>query len=264
MISGKPARSRKRFGQHFLHDRNVVERIIDIVDFSPGKTLVEIGPGRGVLTAPLLERSGTLHAIEVDRDLAGELGRSLAAGGEGLILYCEDALKFDFSRRIRGKLNIVGNLPYNISTPLLFHLLDHLGCIDQMVLMLQNEVADRICADPGNREYGRLSIMVQSLCEVRKLCSVSAGAFNPPPKVESAVIELTPHRRSGHVIRDYKWFSRIVRTAFSQRRKTVRNALKQYVDEKDLADAGIPPSSRPEQIPVSTYIRLANQARPDR
>jgi len=250
-------RARKRFGQHFLHDRNVIDSIINHVEFREDQTLVEIGPGTGALTMPLLARARKLHVIEIDVDLAGLLDTRFGADGK-LVIYREDVLKFDFCSRIAGKLTIIGNLPYNISTPLLFHLLGQAACVEQMIFMLQKEVADRICAEPGTGDYGRLSIMIQSVCRVEWLLNVSADSFTPPPKVESAVIKLYPDRHTEHKIEDRKLFNDLVRTAFSKRRKTIRNALKSVVTEELMQDAGIDPSSRPEEIPVVTYIKLAN------
>ncbi len=250
-------RARKRFGQHFLHDSNVIDNIVNHVEFRPDQTLVEIGPGTGALTLPLLARADQLHVIEIDTDLARLLQTRLADNNK-LIIHREDVLKFDFCSRFSGKLTIIGNLPYNISTPLLFHLLDQASCIEQMIFMLQKEVADRICAEPGSGDYGRLSIMIQSLCRVEWLLNVSADSFSPPPKVESAVIKLYPEQRPGNMISDRKLFKDLVRIAFNKRRKTIRNALKSVVSDVTLIDVGINPSSRPEEIPVEIYIKLAN------
>jgi 16S rRNA (adenine1518-N6/adenine1519-N6)-dimethyltransferase len=248
---------RKRFGQHFLHDRHVIENIIDHIDYNSENTLVEIGPGLGALTLPLLERVPCLHVIEIDRDLANRLANTVNHPGK-LIIHQVDALKFDFSTLSKNKLIIVGNLPYNISTPLLFHLLDQINCIDRMVLMLQKEVVDRICADPDTREYGRLSIMVQSACSVERLIDVGTGSFTPAPKVRSSVIRVLPLHNPDITIHDRALFGNIVRTAFSKRRKTMHNALKTILDDHELEAAGISPASRPEQIPVAAYIQLAN------
>lgn len=250
-------RARKRFGQHFLHDTNVIDSIVNHVEFNPEQTLIEIGPGTGALTIPLLARARQLHVIEIDTDLAGLLETRL--GGDGkLVIHREDVLKFEFCSRFSGKLTIIGNLPYNISTPIMFHLLDQSACIDQMIFMLQKEVADRICAEPDTSEYGRLSIMVQSVCRVQWLLDVSADSFRPPPKVESAVIKLYPDNSTAHPIENRQLFNDLVRTAFSKRRKTIRNALKTIVPEQILSDVGISPSARPEVIPVQLYIDLAN------
>jgi len=249
-------RARKRFGQHFLHDKNVITRIINQINLQPAQTMVEIGPGTGALTFPLLEQVAKLHAIEIDRDLAQLLQTRVPA--DRLTIHCVDVLKFEFCKHFESRLNVVGNLPYNISTPLIFHLLDQASCIDQMIFMLQKEVAERICAEPGSNEYGRLSIMVQSQCQVEWLFNVSADSFSPPPKVESAVIKLYPGKHTCSSINDRKLFNELVRTAFSKRRKTIRNALKSLVPEQILLDSGITLSSRPEELPVETYINLAN------
>lgn len=252
-----PYRARKRFGQHFLHDAVVVDRILDSLDLESGLTVFEIGPGRGALTIPLLQRLPALHVIEIDRDLAADLQTRYGADGR-LTVHCVDALRFDFCGAASGRLLVVGNLPYNISTPLLFHLLDHLHCIAQMVFMLQKEVAQRLCAEPGGRDYSRLSVMVQSRCEVQALFNVSPGAFTPPPRVESSVVRLTPAATAAPVIKDRGLFNYIVRTAFSHRRKTLRNALKGVIDEALLTELGIPAQNRPEDLPVSAYAALAN------
>lgn len=249
-------RARKRFGQHFLHDPHVIQRIIDNITIDSGNRLIEIGPGTGALTYPLLKRTSTLDVIEIDHDLADRLEQS--GHEKKLHVHREDVLKFDFCKRFKGKLNIVGNLPYNISTPVLFHLLDHLACIDEMILMLQKEVAERICAGPGSHEYGRLSIMLQSMCVATRLFTVRPGSFTPVPKVESAVIRLVPRGPTETTINDRVLFSRLVRTAFSYRRKTMRNALKGHATETELIEAGIDPGSRPEVIAVDTFALLAN------
>ncbi|MEX2353757.1 MAG: 16S rRNA (adenine(1518)-N(6)/adenine(1519)-N(6))-dimethyltransferase RsmA, partial [Gammaproteobacteria bacterium] len=248
---------RKRFGQHFLHDKHVIDRIIDNINLESDTSLVEIGPGRGALTLPLLARKSPLHVIEIDNDLADRLETGNNQNGQ-LIVYRGDALKFDFCKMLPGRLTIVGNLPYNISTPLLFHLLRHTSCIDEMLFMLQKEVADRICANPGASDYGRLSIMVQSVCRVQHLFDVSAASFTPPPKVESSIIRLSPANDLATTISDYQLFSIIVRTAFSKRRKTIRNALKNLATEEMIVAAGVSPDSRPEQLSVQTYADLAN------
>lgn len=250
-------RARKRFGQHFLHDQYVINRIIENIDLDSGLPLVEIGPGLGALTIPLLQYTDTLHAIEIDNDLADRLEQIDHAKGK-LIIYRGDVLKFDFCSSFENKINVVGNLPYNISTPLLFHMLGHITCINQMIFMLQKEVADRICAEPGTHDYGRLTIMVQSICKVEQLFDVSAGSFNPPPKVKSSVIKLTQADNAGIKIDDRDIFSRIVRTAFSKRRKTIRNALKEFVNEQEIIVSGALPTARPEELSIEIFARLAN------
>jgi 16S rRNA (adenine1518-N6/adenine1519-N6)-dimethyltransferase len=256
-------RAKKRFGQHFLHDTQVIDRIIDHIPFHDGQTLVEIGPGTGALTRPLLARVDLLHVIEIDTDLATLLQSRLGADGK-LVIHREDVLRFDFCGRFSGPLTIIGNLPYNISTPLLFHLLNQAGCIEQMIFMLQKEVAERICAEPGSGDYGRLSIMVQSLCRAESLLNVGPESFSPPPRVESAVIRLYPQEHPGGKVQDRKLFNDLVRIAFTKRRKTIRNALKSVVSEQILIDVGISPSCRPEEIPVEIYIKLANRQHQER
>ena len=255
--SGKSAKPRQRFAQHFLHDQSIIQRIIEALDLVDSSTVVEIGPGRGALTLPLLESLPKLVVIEIDRDLANHL-RQTTEHTDKLNLYNVNALKFDFTREVGGRIQVVGNLPYNISTPLLFHLLDHIKCIDQMLLMLQKEVADRICATPGSREYGRLTIMVQSVCEVQQLFNVGPGSFTPQPKVESSVIKLLPRSKGNLNISDPQLLKNIVRAAFSKRRKTIRNALKGLVKESDILAIGIVPETRPEQISVESFVNLAN------
>jgi 16S rRNA (adenine1518-N6/adenine1519-N6)-dimethyltransferase len=250
-------RAKKRFGQHFLNDTHVINSIIDHIPFDDGQTLVEIGPGTGALTRPLLARVRQLHVIEIDKDLATLLESRLGADGK-LVIHRQDVLRFDFCDQFSGPLTIIGNLPYNISTPLLFHLLDQAGCIGQMIFMLQKEVADRICAEPGSGDYGRLSIMVQSQCRTEWLLNVGPESFSPPPRVDSAVIRLYPQEHPGGQVRDRKLFNNLVRIAFTKRRKTIRNALKTVVSEEALIQSGINPAARPEEIPVETYIRLAN------
>ena len=254
-----PNPPRRRFGQHFLHDRSVIGRIVDRVEPADGVEVLEIGPGRGALTRPLLEKLPRLYAVEIDRDLAAELERAFP-GGDRLIVFREDALKFDPCASVGRPLMIVGNLPYNISTPLLFHLAGFFHCIERMILMLQKEVADRLCAEHGSRDYGRLSVMIQSVCRPRRLFDVSPGAFTPPPKVESTVLELVPDESLAVAVKDRDGLARIVRAAFSRRRKTLRNALKSTLAEELIAAAGIDPACRPEQVSVEAYVRLANLA----
>jgi 16S rRNA (adenine1518-N6/adenine1519-N6)-dimethyltransferase len=251
-------RARKRFGQHFLHDNDVINRIIDHVEPSLDSTWIEIGPGRGALTFPLLERIKILHVIEIDKDLS-EILESKNIPDNKLIIHREDAMKLDFCTRFPGQLSILGNLPYNISTPILFHLLNNSSCIRQMIFMLQKEVADRICADAGSKTYGRLSVMVQSVCETQKLFDVSPGSFTPQPKVESTVLKLSPEINKYPQILIPDIFKLIVRTAFSKRRKTIRNALKGIINEELLLSVAIDPFCRPETISVASYITLANK-----
>lgn len=249
-------RPRKRFGQHFLTDKNYINKIIDAI--APGnEVILEIGPGTGALTIPLLGRAGSLHVLEFDRDLARYLVEACNNPGK-LHIYCEDALKFDL-RRISGEsIKVAGNLPYNISTPLLFHLLDQIELISEMIFMLQEEVVDRMCAVSGTKTYGRLSVMVQSLCEVTKLFRVPPNAFTPAPKVTSAVVRLIPLVQPAAHIVDHTLFSEIVRECFNQRRKTLRNALKNFLSGDQLEALGINPQSRAENLQVADFAKLAN------
>jgi len=252
------ARARKRFGQHFLHDRMIIDRIVSAFDPKPDETIVEIGPGRGALTLPLLERVPRLHAVELDRDLAAHLP-ALAAGRGELIIHQADALTFDFSALAgRGKrVRLVGNLPYNISTPLFFHLIEQVDAIDDMLFMLQKEVADRLAAPPGTKTYGRLSVMIQWRFDVEPLFEVGPSAFHPPPQVDSSVIRLRPLRARGIAIPDADSFQRIVRAAFGQRRKTLRNSLRLLLDDAAFARAGIDHRRRAEDLTLEEFARLS-------
>lgn len=249
-------RPRKRFGQHFLHDEDVINRIVAAIAPMPGDTLVEIGPGEGALTRPLLDSQAALHVIEKDRDLAQLLPERFA-DKKPFHVHCQDALLFDF-HSIRGPLRIVGNLPYNISTPLLFHLLDHLDCIKDMVFMLQSEVVDRLNATPGKKAYGRLSVMVQARCDVEKLFTVDPQSFTPPPRVESAVVRLRPLEQPMHGIEDTQAFGEIVRQSFNQRRKTLRNSLRGLLTADEIESGGINPGARAEELSIADFAVLAN------
>jgi len=254
---------RKRFGQHFLHDPAVVRRIVAAVDPRPGEVLVEIGPGGGALTGPILERCGRLDAVEIDRDLAAALLASPWARDGRLVVHTADALDYDFAALARdrgGRLRVVGNLPYNISTPLLFHLLDAASEIQDLHVMLQREVVDRLAAAPGDPAYGRLGVMVQFRCAVERLFSVGRGAFSPPPRVDSAVVRLVPLATPRAPVREAARFAEVVRRAFSARRKTLRNALAGLVDAAGFARAGVDPGTRPERLSVEDFARLADEA----
>ncbi len=250
-------RARKRFGQHFLHDQNIIQRIITAINPQRDQTIIEIGPGKGALTIPLLEHLDILHVLEVDRDLAQALAKKYE-GEEKIIIHCLDALTYDFKELDNQHLRIIGNLPYNISTPLIFHLLKNNQLIDDMVFMLQEEVIDRMCASPGSKDYGRLSVMVQANCDAEKLFTVSPGAFSPPPKVMSAIIKLQPYDKLLKQISDYPCFAHIVKQAFSQRRKTLKNCLKGTLDEQQIINLGISPGTRAETLPIDNFIQLAN------
>lgn len=251
-------RPRKRFGQHFLHDRNIINKILLAINPRPGETVVEIGPGRGALTLPLLERHGKLIAVELDRDVVPKLEADAGSKGELQVIQ-GDALKTDFRAFAPhdGKIRLVGNLPYNISTPLLFHLLDQADAIADMHFMLQKEVVQRMAAKPGGKDYGRLTVMLAARCRVEPLFNIGSGAFTPAPKVESAFVRLTPHVAPPFEIADPTRFAKIVNQAFSQRRKTLRNALRGLADEAGIRAAGLDPSVRPETLSAGDYARLA-------
>ncbi len=254
-------RPRRRYGQHFLHDPAVIGRIIEAIDPHPGKVIVEIGPGEGALTWPLLQAAGTLDVIEIDRDLAARLELRARDNDANLRVHCMDVLRFRFDQlaRVAGPLHVVGNLPYNISTPLIFHLLAQVHVIASMVFMLQKEVAERMMAAPGGRTYGRLSVMVQYHCLPQRLLSVGRGAFNPPPQVDSIVLRLVPDaRESRRTATNYALFARVVAKAFTSRRKTLRNALKGSFTEQEFRDLGIDPMLRPESLGVDQFVEMAN------
>ena len=256
-------RARKRFGQNFLHDAGVIHRILRAIHAREGQRLLEIGPGQGALTEGLLGSGARLDVIELDQDLIPLL--KLKFGLESRFsLHQGDALKFDFASLVESgeKLRVVGNLPYNISTPLIFHLLEHAPVIEDMHFMLQKEVVERLAATPGGGDWGRLSIMVQYHCRVEHLFNVGPGAFNPPPKVDSAIVRLTPFAEPPHPARDPKLLERVVREAFNQRRKTLRAALSGWAgspqrSEDLLTAAGIDPKTRGEALTVADFERLA-------
>ncbi len=253
-----PMYAKKHFGQHFLHDADIIGRIVRAIDPQPDDDLVEIGPGRGALTAPLLRRHHRLRVIELDRDLIEPLRARDGREGALEVIHA-DVLKVDFSRLAgKGKLRLVGNLPYNISSPILFHALDHAAHITDMHFMLQKEVVERMAAAPGSKVYGRLSVMLQAYCDVQPLFDVPPAAFSPPPQVDSAVVRLQPRPAAAIGIADRALFTRVVRDAFGQRRKTLRNALASVCDPADLAAAGLDPGARAEQIDVVGFIALAN------
>ena len=248
--------ARKRFGQNFLHDPQVIAHIIEAINPQPDEALVEIGPGRGALTEPLLEHCSALDAIEIDRDLAAELRQRLA--GRGLTLHEADALKFDFAALAasRGRrLRVIGNLPYNVSTPLLFHLLEARSSIIDLHIMLQREVIERICAAPGSGEYGRLTVMLAPWVIAEHLFDVGPGAFRPVPQVWSAVARLRMRQTPAFPV-DAR-YARVVSAAFSQRRKTLRNALRSLLDAEKIASCGIDPGARPETLSPAEFAALA-------
>ncbi len=281
---GKPLhhKARKRFGQNFLHDPNIIERIISAIAATKAQHLVEIGPGKGALTEHLVSRAGKLDVIELDRDLIPVLEEKFSACSN-FTIYSSDALKFDYgsllaegSLSAKGstpaegsqKLRLVGNLPYNISTPLIFHLLENVGIIEDMHFMLQKEVVERLTASPGTKTYGRLSILVQYLCHAEQLFIVPPGAFNPPPKIDSAIVQLTPriqlNKSSQSHIKQLKNaqladLSFIAKAAFAQRRKTLRNNLKKILTSEQITQCDIDPVRRAETLSINEFVALTNQ-----
>jgi 16S rRNA (adenine1518-N6/adenine1519-N6)-dimethyltransferase len=255
-------RARKRFGQHFLHDRGIIEKIIAAIAPTTSDRLVEIGPGLGAITLPLLERVGSLDAIEIDRDAIRYLEEIAVPYGE-LRIHEADVLEFDFAPLAgRQKLRAVGNLPYNISTPLLFRLLEQRELFVDMHFMLQKEVVARMAARAGDEDYGRLSVMLAPWVRVEKLFDIGPGAFKPPPRVDSTFVRLKPHAEAPFEIEDERKFARIVAAAFSQRRKTLRNALKPLLSEAQIERAGIDPGARAETVPPAGFAALARQLDP--
>lgn len=248
-------RPRKQFGQHFLHDPGVLARIIAAIRPQPGDRMVEIGPGLGALTRPLLAHLDHLHVVELDRDLASRLRMDFPP--ERLTVHETDVLRFDFGPLGDG-LRVVGNLPYNISTPILFHLAGYADRIRDMHFMLQKEVVDRMAAHPATADYGRLTVMLQARFDVEKLFNVPPGCFSPPPKVDSAVVRLIPLPGERLLYRDEKRFAEIVARAFGQRRKTLRNTLKGLIDEAAFQQAGIDPGRRGETLDIREFVALAN------
>jgi 16S rRNA (adenine1518-N6/adenine1519-N6)-dimethyltransferase len=252
--------ARKRFGQHFLHDPGVRQKIIAAVDARPGERIVEIGPGPGALTGALIEAAGSIDAIEIDRDLAAELAGRF--GGD-LRLHVGDALEFDFAalaQRLGGPLRLVGNLPYNISTPLLFHLLRMIDHVADLHVMLQKEVVDRMAAAPGDEAYGRLTVMLAPRLRITRLFDVGPGAFHPPPRVWSAVARLEVLPAPAFVVPPA--FAAVVAAAFSQRRKTLRNSLRALLTPEAFAQCGVDAGARPETIAPGEFAALAALAHP--
>lgn len=249
---------RKRFGQHFLHDPGVIRRIIDTVAPAAGERIVEVGPGRGALTWGLLERARRLDVIEIDRDLARALEADPRAK-DGLRVHVENVLDTDFIR-LRGEgapLRVVGNLPYNISTPLMFRLLTQRTAISDMYFMLQKEVVDRMAALPGTKDYGRLTVMIAAVAEVEALFDVGPGAFQPRPKVWSAIVRLRPTEHPRFEMGRDGALRTLVTTAFSHRRKTLRNCLKGLLTAQDIESCGIDPQLRPETLAPAQFGLLA-------
>jgi 16S rRNA (adenine1518-N6/adenine1519-N6)-dimethyltransferase len=251
---------RKRFGQHFLIDKNIIDKIVRAVNPSPLDNLVEIGAGTGALTARVLEKIHHLHVVEIDNDLVVYLRNTYS--DSVLSVHHQDALHFDFKTLVKtdNPLRVFGNLPYNISTPILFHLLQFTTDIKDMVFMLQKEVIVRMCAKPGSSDYGRLSIMIQYACETSMLFDIPPTAFNPPPKVMSSLIFLKPYgeQRPHPLAQHYPTFANIVNVAFQHRRKTLKNALQTCVNADIFDLVGIDPIRRPETLSISEYVAISN------
>lgn len=249
-------RPRKRFGQHFLTSRETINRIVTAIEPRSGETLVEIGPGEAAITAPLAASASKLHAIEFDRDLVARL-RARFSDQPHVVIHEADALKFPYSSLGDG-LRLVGNLPYNISTPLIFHLLAFSSSIADAHFMLQKEVVDRMCASPGTKDFGRLTIMLGCQMEVVPLFDVPPTAFTPPPKVMSSVVRMRPIPEPGYNVQDMDTLATVVRSAFSKRRKTLRNALQGIATAANFDAVGIDPGVRPEQVAIDDWVALAN------
>jgi 16S rRNA (adenine1518-N6/adenine1519-N6)-dimethyltransferase len=247
--------ARKRFGQNFLTDPNIIRKIVDAIAPQTGQNMVEIGPGLGAMTDPLLARLGHLQVVEIDRDLIARLHERYTP--EQITVHEGDALKFDFAA-LGADLRVVGNLPYNISTPLLFHLAAFAGQVRDMIFMLQKEVVMRMVAEPGSSEYGRLSVMLQYRFRMGRVFDVPPGAFRPVPKVMSSIVRLVPRPLDTLQARDDALLERIVTAAFGQRRKTLRNTLRDYIDEVGLMALGIDPGNRAERLSVADYVAIAN------
>tara|TARA_B100000767_G_scaffold273912_1_gene305402 strand:- start:1644 stop:2498 length:855 start_codon:yes stop_codon:yes gene_type:complete len=271
----KKHQARKRFGQNFLHDQGIIRHIVACIRPKPEQRIVEIGPGLGAITEHLLATTGHLDVVELDRDLLPYLRIAFASYGDNLRIHEADALQFDFRSLIsdnlsadspsttgsntkQGLLRIVGNLPYNISTPLIFHLLSYTDLITDMHFMLQKEVVLRLAAGAGTNNYGRLSIMAQYFCRIDNLFEVPPEAFDPRPKVDSAIVRMAPYTELPHTAHNFKHFEQLVKSGFAQRRKTLRNNLKGIADDEQLQSLGIDPSIRPERLTVGDFVAISN------
>jgi 16S rRNA (adenine1518-N6/adenine1519-N6)-dimethyltransferase len=252
--------ARKRFGQNFLNDQFVIESIVSAINPQKGQALVEIGPGLGALTEPVGERLDALTVVELDRDLAARLQTHPFLAPK-LTIYQQDAMTMDFAELAKKQgqaLRVFGNLPYNISTPLMFHLFSYTDAIADMHFMLQKEVVNRLVAGPGTKAYGRLSVMAQYYCKVIPVLEVPPGAFTPPPKVDSAVVRLVPHATLPHPVKALNILNRITTAAFNQRRKTLRNSLGNLFSLETLAELGVDSALRAENVSVAQYCLMAN------
>lgn len=251
--------AKKRFGQNFLHNEAIISDIVDAINPEPGENLIEIGPGLGALTEPVVDRAGDISVVELDRDLAHRL-RHHPFLAKHLTIHEIDALKFDFgSLSSEDKpLRIFGNLPYNISTPLIFHLLTFKDKVKDMHFMLQKEVVERMAAGENSKTFGRLSIMTQYQCQVIPVMEIGPEAFNPAPKVDSAIVRLIPHKEIKNPVKDLSLLNHVCLTAFNQRRKTIRNSFKKIATAEQLESIGIDPSLRPENLNIDQFINIAN------
>ncbi|PKO39324.1 MAG: 16S rRNA (adenine(1518)-N(6)/adenine(1519)-N(6))-dimethyltransferase [Betaproteobacteria bacterium HGW-Betaproteobacteria-4] len=247
--------ARKRFGQNFLVDHGIIAAIVSAINPKRDDVVVEIGPGLGAITEPLMQRVDHLHVVEIDRDLIARLKKQHTP--ERMTIHEGDALAFDFAS-IGKNLRLVGNLPYNISTPLLFHLADYVDVLHDMHFMLQKEVVERMVAEPGNADFGRMSVMLQYRFYLEWLIDVPPESFDPPPKVQSAVVRLIPKPVSELNAKSQEKLSQVVLTAFSQRRKMLRNTMKGMLSDAGFAELGIAPTLRPEDVSVEDYVRIAN------
>lgn len=260
MTNGRPHQARKRFGQNFLHDQGVIGRIIDAIHPVSGDHLLEIGPGQGALTRPLADSGARLDCVELDRDLADFLQKQFS-GRDNVSIIQQDILKFDLASLVKGEervLRVIGNLPYNISTPVMFHLLKRHSLIRDMVFMLQLEVVQRLAAKPGDKNYGRLGLMTQYYCDVQHLFNVPSAAFTPRPKVSSAIVRLVPHQQFPVAARDVGCLQLVIRTAFNQRRKTLKNSLKAIISEERLMSLPLDMGQRPENLSLEDYVLLSD------
>ncbi len=251
--------AKKRFGQNFLNNDAIISNIVDAINPEPGENLIEIGPGLGALTEPVVERAGKLSVVELDRDLAHRL-RHHPFLAEHLTIHEMDALKFNFAELASNDnpLRIFGNLPYNISTPLIFHLLTFKQDVKDMHFMLQKEVVDRMAAVPNTKAYGRLSIMTQYQCQVIPVMEIGPEAFTPPPKVDSAIVRLIPHIDIENPVKDIAMLNQVCLAAFNQRRKTIRNSFKKLISVEQLESLSIEPTLRPENLTIAQFISIAN------
>lgn len=247
--------AKKRFGQNFLTDQAIINRLIEAIHPQPEQIIVEIGPGLGALTKPLLKKINHLHVVEIDRDIVSWMQKEYTS--DSITVHNVDALKFDFSQ-LGMHLRVTGNLPYNISTPILFHLLDNLAHIADMHFMLQKEVVERMVAHPSTPAYGRLSVMLQYHLMMEYLITVPPEAFEPAPKVESAFVRCVPHVKKPYMAQDYHLFYKIVLAAFGQRRKTIRNTLKDFLSDEDFVHLDLNPQLRAENLSVDNFVQISN------